>query len=38
VKARELQPDGSYVRVRAAAGEARFDSQSHFEGSVSLKV
>jgi polyphosphate kinase len=38
VKARELRPDGSYVRVRPAPGEARFDSQSHFEGSVSLKV
>jgi polyphosphate kinase len=38
VKAREMQPDGSYVRVRPIAGEARFDSQSHFEGSVSLKV
>jgi polyphosphate kinase len=38
VKARELRPDGSYVRVRPAAGEERFDSQSHFEGSVSLKV
>ncbi|MFN2597527.1 MAG: polyphosphate kinase 1 [Pyrinomonadaceae bacterium] len=38
VKARELRPDGSYVRVRPAPGEPRFDSQSHFEGSVSLKA
>ena len=38
VKAREMQPDGSYVRVRPAAGEARFDSQSHFEGAVSLRA
>ncbi|MDT7541249.1 MAG: polyphosphate kinase [Acidobacteriota bacterium] len=38
VKARELQSDGSYVRVRPATGEESFDSQSHFEGSVSLKA
>ncbi|MDT7603595.1 MAG: polyphosphate kinase [Acidobacteriota bacterium] len=37
-KARELQPDGSYVRVRPAPGEEPFDSQMHFEGGVSLKV
>lgn len=37
VKAREMQPDGSYVRVRPAPGEEAFDAQSHFEGSVSLK-
>jgi polyphosphate kinase len=38
VKAREMRGDGSYVRVRPAAGEQPFDSQSHFEGSVSLKA
>jgi polyphosphate kinase len=37
-KARELRPDGSYVRVRPAPGEEPFDSQTHFEGSVSLKM
>jgi polyphosphate kinase len=31
VKARVLQPDGFYERVRAAAGEERFDSQMYFE-------
>jgi polyphosphate kinase len=36
VKARRLLPDGSYERVKAAPGEERFDSQMHFEGSVSL--
>jgi polyphosphate kinase len=36
-KARELQPDGSYMRVRPAPGEEPFDSQTHFEGGVSLK-
>jgi len=30
VKARRLQPDGSYERVRAAEGEDAIDSQSHF--------
>lgn len=38
VNARELRPDGSYARVRAAPGEEPFDSQTHFEGSVSLKM
>jgi polyphosphate kinase len=37
-KARELRADGSYVRVRPAPGEEPFDSQTHFEGGVSLKV
>jgi polyphosphate kinase len=36
--ARELRPDGSYARVLPAPGEETFDSQTHFEGSVSLKV
>ena len=31
VKARELRPDGSYARVRPAAGEERFDSQTFFQ-------
>jgi len=31
VNARELQPDGSYVRVHASEEEL-FDSQVHFEG------
>ncbi|HVG30974.1 MAG TPA: polyphosphate kinase 1 [Pyrinomonadaceae bacterium] len=35
---RELRPDGSYERVRPAPGEEPFDSQTHFEGSVSLKM
>ncbi|MEK6287428.1 MAG: polyphosphate kinase 1 [Acidobacteriota bacterium] len=30
VKARRLQPDGSYERVRAAEGEETVDSQNHF--------
>jgi polyphosphate kinase len=38
VKAREMQPDGTYVRVRPARGEESFDSQSHFEGSGCLKA
>ncbi|HEX8495530.1 MAG TPA: polyphosphate kinase 1 [Pyrinomonadaceae bacterium] len=36
VKARVLQPDGTYERVQVAPGEERFNSQLHFEGSVSL--
>ena len=32
VNARELQPDGSYRRVRVGAGEEAFDSQMYFEG------
>jgi polyphosphate kinase len=36
--ARELLPDGSYQRVLPAPGEEPFDSQTHFEGSVSLKM
>lgn len=32
VNARELQADGSYRRVRLAAGQEPFDSQMHFEG------
>jgi polyphosphate kinase len=31
VKARELQPDGNYVRILPAPGEAPFDSQVWFE-------
>jgi len=31
-RARLLQPDGSYERVRPVADEERFDSQTHFEG------
>lgn len=30
VKARRLQPDGDYVRVRPSEGEERIDSQAHF--------
>ncbi|MCA1643181.1 MAG: polyphosphate kinase 1 [Acidobacteria bacterium] len=37
-KARELRSDGSYARVLPAPGEEPFDSQTHFEGSVSLKM
>lgn len=33
VKSRELQPDGSYARTRAAEGVERFDSQTHFQTS-----
>ncbi|HEY8224406.1 MAG TPA: polyphosphate kinase 1 [Pyrinomonadaceae bacterium] len=33
VNARELQPDGSYVRVKQGEGEKRFDSQLEFEQS-----
>jgi polyphosphate kinase len=36
VKARRLLPDGSYERVRPAQGEKPFDTQMHFEGSVSI--
>ncbi|MFN2482995.1 MAG: polyphosphate kinase 1 [Pyrinomonadaceae bacterium] len=37
-KARELRSDGSYARVLPTPGEEPFDSQTHFEGSVSLKM
>jgi polyphosphate kinase len=36
VKARILTADGAYERVPMASGEAPFNSQLHFEGSVSL--
>jgi len=36
VNARELQPDGSYQRVRPAIGEEAFDSQMYFEGRLDL--
>jgi polyphosphate kinase len=36
VNARELQPDGSYRRVRAAADKEKFDSQVYFEGSLGV--
>ena len=32
VNARELLPDGSYVRIKPLDGEKRFDSQLEFEG------
>jgi polyphosphate kinase len=32
VQARELRPDGSYLRVLPDDGEEPFDSQSYFEG------
>ena len=32
VNARELQPGGSYERVRVKTGEESFDSQTYFEG------
>ena len=38
VRARVLQPDGTYVRLKPAPGEEAFDSQMHFEGSVSVNV
>jgi len=31
VNARELQPEGSYERVRIKSDEERFDSQMYFE-------
>jgi polyphosphate kinase len=36
VKARVLNADGIYERVAMAPGEAPFNSQLHFEGSISL--
>jgi polyphosphate kinase len=36
VKARVLNADGLYERVPMAPGEASFNSQLHFEGSISL--
>jgi polyphosphate kinase len=33
VNARELRPDGTYVRIKPNEGEKRFDSQMDFEGS-----
>jgi polyphosphate kinase len=38
VKARVLQPDGTYKRIQPAPGEERFNSQMHFESGVNLKV
>ena len=38
VRARVLRPDGTYVRLKPAPGEEAFDSQMHFEGSVSVNV
>ncbi len=35
-QARILQPDGTYTRLRPAPGEEEFNSQLHFEGSISL--
>jgi polyphosphate kinase len=32
VNARELRPDGSYVRVKQSEGDKRFDAQLEFEG------
>jgi polyphosphate kinase len=32
VNARELRPDGTYVRIKPAEGEKRIDSQLEFEG------
>jgi polyphosphate kinase len=37
-KARRLLPDGSYERIQTAAGEERFDSQLHFEGSFEMEL
>jgi polyphosphate kinase len=36
VKARVLNSDGAYERVAVSPGEAPFNSQLHFEGSISL--
>lgn len=36
VKARILNADGNYERVPMAPGETPFNSQLHFEGSISL--
>jgi polyphosphate kinase len=36
VKARLLQADGTYQRLETSAAEKSFDSQSYFEGSISL--
>jgi len=33
VNARELKPDGTYVRIKPVEGEKKFDSQMDFEGS-----
>lgn len=38
VKARILNADGFYERVPMAEGEAPFNSQLHFEGSISLNL
>jgi polyphosphate kinase len=38
VNAAELRPDGTYERVRAPAGEEKFDSQMYFEGMTSLSA
>ncbi|MDT4956018.1 MAG: polyphosphate kinase [Acidobacteriota bacterium] len=38
VKARALLPDGTHERIQPAPGEERFDSQMHFEGSVSIEL
>lgn len=38
VKARVLLPDGTYERIRPSPGEESFDSQMHFEGSVSIEL
>jgi polyphosphate kinase len=38
VKARVLQPDGTYARVAVAPGAERFNSQEYFEGSISLRM
>ncbi|MFL6210781.1 MAG: polyphosphate kinase 1 [Pyrinomonadaceae bacterium] len=37
VKARVLQPDGTYARVAIAPGAERFNSQEYFEGGISLR-